>query len=299
MSTARITLDNPAFSGRFRDLGRGSYFVKPAARQVQTRDIRDVYERPARQVSSVKPARQRQEKSEVLLRAITTPPKVTSKKRRARIGGQQILMSMAAVVFVSGIAVALIGLRTNKHVEAQVQAVTKQAQQNPETAPNEQAPSAQAVGEYRVAPDLPRYVRIAKLGLTARVTRQGLDKDGAVRAPGNVHDVGWYDGSAKPGEDGAMLFDSHVSGPTTRGAFYGIKKLAAGDIIEVERGDGQKLSYKVVKSSVADASDTDMASAMVPADSNRQGLNLITCTGKYNSSTKQYEQRIIVYAVPV
>mgnify|MGYP001197190424 CR=1 FL=1 len=297
MSTARITLDNPAFSGRFRDFGRGSYFVNPTPKNAQARDIKDVYERPARQIAQTKPAQQRQARSEVLLRNATVQPKITP-RRTKRIGTQQILVAMASMVFIAGISVAVLGLRTNKHVEAQVQAVTKQAQANPD-GPQEDKPSAQAMASYQVAPDLPRYIRISKLGVMARVTRQGLDKEGAIKAPGNVHDVGWYDGSAKPGEDGAMLMDSHVSGPTTPGAFKNIHKLVAGDTIEVERGDGQKLTYKVVRSVSTKAEETDMAAAMLPADSNRQGLNLITCTGKFNATTQKYEQRIVVYAVPV
>ena len=96
-----------------------------------------------------------------------------------------------------------------------------------------------------------------------------------------------------------MLLDSHVSGPTVRGAFFNIKNLVAGDVIEIEKGDGQKISYSVVSSAVTKAADTDMAAAMTPANGSDKGVNLITCAGKFDPATGEYEDRIVVYAVQI
>lgn len=297
MSTARITLDNPAFSGRFRDLGRGSHFVKPRARQVVVRGISDVYAPAPRKVTSAKPAAQRQAKSQVLQRTTTRPIAPKSKNKMSKPSSQKVMMTMASLVFLFGIGVAVLGLKTNKHVEAQVQSVVNRAEQSDEGVPKEEKPSQAVMSSYAVDPNLPRYIRINKLGVYARVQRQGLTKTGALKAPGNVYDAGWYENSSKPGEGGAMLLDGHVAGPTAKGVFNRIKDLKAGDVIEIERGDGQKFSYAVVKSTVSDVASTDMSAALTSVTPGKAALNMITCTGKYNSSTGEYDQRITVFAV--
>lgn len=205
---------------------------------------------------------------------------------------------MASLVFMFGIGVALVGLRTNKAVEAQVQSTVEKIQ-NQTNPVDEQKPSQAELGAYTVGPTAPRYVRINKIRVFARVQKQGLDGSGAVKAPGNVHDAGWYKDSSRPGEAGAMLLDGHVAGPTTPGVFTDIKKLQAGDTIEIERGDGQRFTYSVVKSETTPADQTNMTAALLSAEPGRPALNLITCTGKYNAETGQYDDRIVVYAVQI
>jgi sortase (surface protein transpeptidase) len=314
MSTAPISLDNPVFAGRFRDFGRGSHYPN-VTRPTEPAPIRDVVEKSApglpaslpQNVNSKKPestvrngnitatlpVQPRQARSEVLMRNITAPPAKAVMERKTT--SQRVMIAMAVVVFLMGSGVAFWGLRANKRVEAQVSAISKQDS----SSADEDKPTADAMANYKVEPSLPRYVRINKIDVFARVMREGVDKTGALKAPGNVHDVGWYENSSKPGEAGAMLLDSHVSGPTTKGAFYAIKNLKPGDTIEVERGDGQKFTYSVVRSTVADADQTDMGDAMLPAVDGKPGLNLITCTGAFDAKTSTFKQRIIVFATQV
>ena len=201
---------------------------------------------------------------------------------------------MASLIFVVGVGIAALGFKTNKNVEAQVQSVT---QNNNQTGlPSEEKPDDAAMASHVVAPDQPRYIRISKINVFARITSQGIDKDGALKAPGNVHNAGWFTKSAKPGLPGAMLLDGHVSGPTQKGVFYNIKDLKAGDKLEVERGDGEIFNYTVVQSQTYNADATDMTKAMEPITKSKPGLNLITCTGKFDSKTGKYPQRIIVFA---
>ncbi|MCX6727270.1 MAG: class F sortase [Candidatus Saccharibacteria bacterium] len=245
------------------------------------------------------PIKPRQCKSQVLQRRVTVAPKKTKIRNTTSIK-QKALLSMAMTVFVVGLGVAGLGLRTNKHVAAQVATVAEKAKNSEEAPiPTEQKPTAAAYGAYTVDPTRPRYVRIAKIGVAARVMPQTTTKSGALKAPGNVNDAGWFTSSSKPGEGGAMLLDGHVAGPTQRGVFYNIKKLVAGDVIEVERGDGTVFRYKVVKSNTTDVADTDMSDALISAETGKQGLNLITCTGTYDEKSGEYNQRIIVFAVAI
>ncbi len=304
MSTARVTLDSPVFAGRLRQFSRGTPFVHaPAARVAQPRVISDVHEAPRatrQSFGDVAPALPRQNRSEVLQRNVTSIPAVAKKRRKlAKPFGQRLLVAMASMVFMAGMAVAVLQLRTNKEVISQVRQNNAVAGIATEEAVSEEEPTYAALANHQVDPTAPRYVSIPSQKVFARVQRQGLDKTGALKAPGNVFNAGWYENSSKPGEAGATLLDGHVAGPTKRGVFYAIKNLKAGDLIGIERGDGKKFNYKVVKTVISNAAATDMTSALLPVTAGTAGLNLMTCTGQYDHKTGEYDQRVIVFAQQV
>lgn len=210
---------------------------------------------------------------------------------------------LVVVLFAIGGGVALLQLKTNHYVAAQVDLVQQQAASSTgneitdnAVPPDETKPSN--LQAYIVPPDQPRYLRIAKLDVFARVRKLGVKANNELMAPNNIYDTGWYEESAKPADaGGAMLVDGHVHGPSNPGVFAGLKKLQAGDVIEVERGDGQKFNFVVVESQSYDADATDMAAALTSIVPGKLGLNLITCSGPLDDSGNHYEQRLIVYAV--
>lgn len=317
MAESRIGLDNPAFDGRFKQFGRGSYMpTRPAA--VARQFINDIQYAEQPTVSSEvvessseeplkldkttpvasapsRPPVSRISHSEVIQRNITQRP-VANSYRKPVFTMPRVVFAMAVVVFLVGIGVAYVGFKTNRNVEAQVQAVSRQQDSD---VPKEEKPSDSDLASYSVAPDLPRLISIDKIGLKARVQSMGMDSKGALQAPGNVYDTGWYNQSSKPGQAGAMLIDGHVHGPTTKGAFYGLTSLAVGDVINIERGDGQTFNYKIVDSAITPAEKTDMAKALLPIEAGKEGLNLITCTGKLDTSTNDYPERLVIYAVRI
>lgn len=231
--------------------------------------------------------------------------KKASKKQRTKVNKQTALLYvMASVLFIVGGAVSFSGLRTNHHVEAQVRTLQQKSQSseqsgNPQSAdiPSTDKPASDAVRSYVVAPNMPRYIDIPKLGEHARIVSLGTKADGSLASPGNIYDIGWYNGSSLPGQPGAMLLDGHVSSWNAHGTFYDLKKLKTGDDIKVERGDGKVFTYKVLKSVTYDHQSVDMKSAVVSADPGKPGLNLITCTGRVVPGTNEFDGRLIVYAV--
>jgi sortase (surface protein transpeptidase) len=157
--------------------------------------------------------------------------------------------------------------------------------------------SPEIISAYSVAPDLPRVIRIPRLQLAARIKRLGARSSGELMTPTNINDTGWYDGSVKPGENGTLLIDGHVAGPTKAGVFQRLKILKEGDTIEVERGDGKTFTYKVIKLESVDRNKFNMNAALASADPGKPGLNLVSFSGRYDVRTNQYEQQVIVYAV--
>ncbi|HEY4964165.1 MAG TPA: sortase [Candidatus Saccharimonadales bacterium] len=218
-----------------------------------------------------------------------------------------ILIGIAIALLITGLGVSLLDWRSNlkadQHAAKLVNAAnhsTKPAVPSditqPDTVPSTIQPSTNDLANYIVAPNLPRYLIIQKLGVDARVLSVGVNAQGALETPDNVFDTAWYNGSSQPGQPGTMLIDGHISSWTTHGVFYGLNTLKPGDTIELQRGDGTMFTYKVVKTQVYNASNVDMTTAMTPINPSVPGLNLISCTGDVIAGSSEFNERIIVFA---
>ncbi len=152
-----------------------------------------------------------------------------------------------------------------------------------------------AVDAYKVAADLPRILTIDRIAVRARILPMSVNNDGAVQAPINIYDSGWYTGSAKPGQKGAAFIDAHASGMTREGLFAYLDKLKKDDTLSVELGSGEVLKYKVVHTEAQKLDAIDMAKVLRPYADVREGLNLMTCTGSWVKDKNTYDSRVIVY----
>ena len=251
----------------------------------------------------VPPAEPRQERSKVLRRQFVAqpePPVPVEKTRRSRL--QIALVGMACLVVGLGLLVNIQTIQTNKDAKAQVSALshTSSGDEGVNGVPSETKPTYS--GKYSVAPNLPKYIKIPRLGVNARVLPMGVNSTNQLKAPSNIYDAGWYNASAKPGDsgsNGAILIDGHVHGPTLPGVFVGIKNLAADDTIQIYRGDDKLFTYKVVKVQNYDADKIDMGMMLSSIQPGQPGLNLITCGGQFDKSSNEYKQRTAVFAVQI
>jgi sortase (surface protein transpeptidase) len=165
------------------------------------------------------------------------------------------------------------------------------------SAPSSVKPKAQAVATYTVPPDNPKDISIPAINTgTVRVFKLGLLTDGSIGVPNNIYDAGWYNASAKPGQNGAMFIYGHVSNWEANGAFHDLKKLKPGDTVTVTRGDDQKFTYKVVISETYSARSVPMDKVLAPITPGQQGFNLMTCAGKVIKGTSEFTDRLVVYA---
>lgn len=212
------------------------------------------------------------------------------------------LIALSLLSISVGTYMALVGWQANHTAIAQANRLSSQsAAQGGDGGgvPSSVAPSALAVSNYKVAPSDPRYLNIPKLAVHARVLALGTTKTGALAAPGNIFDTGWYKQSAKPGQNGAMLIDGHISNWQAKGVFYGLNRLAVNDTVSVERGDGRVFNYKVVKTQSLAADQVNMASLLVSNNSSKPGLNLISCSGEVVPGTNEFNKRLIIYTVQI
>lgn len=164
---------------------------------------------------------------------------------------------------------------------------------------DETVPQKNTLASYTVASSLPRALYINKIKISARIMPMSVNTDGSVQAPRNIFDSGWYSGSVKPGEIGAMFIDGHASGPTREGLFAYLDKLVEGDVITVEKGDGSRLNYKVVHTEIQPLANLDMKKMLLPYGTVSRGLNMMTCTGTWVNASKTFDKRVLVFAEQV
>jgi LPXTG-site transpeptidase (sortase) family protein len=310
---SRISLDDPVFRGRLKS--PRNVHIYPVARKDFVNGHSPAPSLPPKHpptvLSKPKPHQQvrpmhlpRQARTSVLNRRLTHHASLSSAPQRKQRQSHKpkVLMGMAALLLLGGIFVFINGLNTNRAVKAQVQQLSASAEDNDggmtDGVPSEQDPPKN-LGSYSVAPDLPRLLTIEKIDVSARVRRVGVGENNTMKAPASIFDVGWYEGSAKPGENGTVVLDGHVSGPTKQGVFYNLNKLKTDDTMTLTRGDGQVFTYSVVETMTYDDDKVDMPKLLTTAVVGKPGLNIITCSGKFNSRTNQYEQRTVVFAVQI
>lgn len=283
-----------------------SHIAKTAEPNQQTsRTVQDISAQPAKLVTAaprIEIDRQqhlpKQSRSNVLKRQmVKQAAKLRPSKHRWPLM-PTLLTAMAVMLFMAGVLVLVSTLRTNDSVKAQVKQLSQQTDDDGITdeLPSEDNPPTN-LGDYKVAPDMPRFFNIEKLGVHARVKRVGVSADNVLKAPANIFDVGWYDGSAKPGENGTVVLDGHVSGPTKHGVFYNAGSLKAGDKVQLERGDGKVLSYTVTAVETHDYDKVDMSKVLTSSVPGKPALNFMTCAGRFNVRTNSFEQRIVVFTV--
>lgn len=170
-----------------------------------------------------------------------------------------------------------------------------------DTPPQTEPPMAEAKANHKVPPQNPKYLIIPKLSVNTNVQAMSVTTQGAIDAPKTAWDVGWYQDSTLPGAgSGAALIDGHVNDAfNTPGVFSELSNLNGGDDVMIIRGDDSKLTYKVVDTASQPLGAIDMKRVLSSADPSKEGLNLITCGGRYDKTTKTYSDRIVVFTVRV
>lgn len=157
-------------------------------------------------------------------------------------------------------------------------------------------PSEQPVpASYSVPADKPLSIEMPSIKAKGFIQQVGVDKKNQMVAPGNVNMAGWYVKSVLPGDKGLSIIDGHVNGLYAKGVFYNLGKLKSGDEFRVTFGDKSIRKFKVVglKTVTTEEANTEL---FVRDNKLERQLNLITCAGKYDKSSRTYDSRVIVTA---
>lgn len=150
-----------------------------------------------------------------------------------------------------------------------------------------------AVVAPKVVEGIPEaYLKIPRIGVNAVIKSMGVTSDGVMLVPGNRFDVGWFSLGTRPGQTGSAVIGGHNRWASKPGVFANLNQLKIGDVLSVVDTNGIPTSFMVKDMRIFDAKDTN--SGIFDSDSGVH-LNLITCTGTWDPSTKTYTKRLVVF----
>jgi hypothetical protein len=141
----------------------------------------------------------------------------------------------------------------------------------------------------------PQKLVIVKLDVGAPIEAVGVARDGALDVPADPDRLGWWIGSALPGDRrGTVLIAGHVdTARDGKGALYRLESLAMGARVDVRAGD-RTIAYRVT-------ARRSYAKSRLPKELYRRDtapqLALVTCGGAFRNGA--YDHNVVVYATPL
>ena len=146
----------------------------------------------------------------------------------------------------------------------------------------------------------PVAVEVTRLGARVDVEPVGVADDGQMEIPAEVETAGWYRFGARPGDAaGTVVIAAHVDSIASAGLgpFAALLDATPGDEVEVQLEDGSTVTYAVEGVERRTKEGIDWEEVFVREGPAR--LVLITCGGRFLRDVGQYEDNIIVSAVPL
>jgi len=140
---------------------------------------------------------------------------------------------------------------------------------------------------------IPTRLQIPSINVDTKVNPSGLLENGEMDVPNDIVSTGWFENGYMPGQPGNAVIAGHVDGKNGPAVFYDIGKLNNGDEIIVTDKNESELVFVVNKIEIYPFDESPLREIF--GFSNGSKLNLITCTGEYNTDGSFYEDRLVVY----
>lgn len=243
------------------------------------------------------PALPRQRKSQVLARRISG--KAASYQKQAAQSRRRLQTAFAGgaalVLVVIGSGVVIFG-QFEKAPETQATVPATLGATTINGGIDEAPVSTDAVMSHTGQATDPVRISIPRVGVISRIFGVSADQTGQPVPSENIYDFGWLKTSGTPG-NGVMVLNGYQNGPTKTGSLEQIKVLAAGDVVQVERGDGQQIKYVITKTQSYAADAIDVAAFVASADSTKPSLVMLTNQGRFSIRENRFESRTVVWAV--
>lgn len=142
---------------------------------------------------------------------------------------------------------------------------------------------------------VPVRLKIPKINVDAPIEQVGLTSDGSMDTPKDPLDVASYSPGPRPGETGSAVIDGHFDRKGgSPGVFYNLNKLQNGDKLSVEDETGATITFVVRESRKYDPK-ADAAGVFRSGDG-KVHLNLITCSGVWDTGQQSYSNRLVIFA---
>jgi sortase (surface protein transpeptidase) len=216
----------------------------------------------------------------------------TERTERRRESLRGIDRASLVVLCLAGLVIAGIsGLRLDGNLKSARSVAQSSATTPPAQAPVSPAPPTATLGDQTPAV-YPVAVSIPAIKVQATLQNLGLTSAGVLAPPTDTTQVGWYTGSAVPGEIGPAVLAGHIDSTTGPAVFYDLAELKPGDTITITLSD--RTTVQFVVSAVTSYAKADFPTANVYGPVPDAELRVITCGGAFTDG--HYLNNVIVYA---
>ncbi len=202
--------------------------------------------------------------------------------------------ALAAVLGLSGAATVTTGFLLEPAPPAAVHADSAASTRPPVTSATTTPVETVQPGPPSLPRSVPTSIHIPAIDVRAPVTTLGLNPDHTVEVPTDFSQTGWYRHGPTPGETGPAVILGHVDSHRGPAVFYRLDQLTPGDRVHIARADGTTATFRVeaIGRYPKTAFPTDRVYGPTPGAE----LRLITCGGRFNTTTRSYTDNIVAYA---
>ena len=143
----------------------------------------------------------------------------------------------------------------------------------------------------------PVSLTIPAIGVHTKLIRLGITAQGTLQVPTVTSVAGWYTGSPRPGEVGSSVIAGHIDSYLGPGIFYRLGDMRPGQRIYVRRGNGSLAVFSVT--AVHQYPKDRFPTGQVYGPAPDAELNLITCGGTFDYTTRSYLSNTVVYSTEI
>lgn len=141
---------------------------------------------------------------------------------------------------------------------------------------------------------IPATIKIPAINVDTFIERVGLTKEGIMDVPKNIWNTGWFgNGGYRPGDLGNAVIAGHLDAPGSKAVFWDLDKLKVSDKVILSDKAGKQVTFEVFERQVYPYNNAPMQNIF--GASTEPHLNLITCGGTFDSTSQNYNKRLVVY----
>ena len=223
--------------------------------------------------------------------------KATVRGRAGRHGAHG-WWALALALLLVGTGSLFLGLRGHEHPLAGPASTPRTSFPGSHRPPSTSAGSTTTTSKAKVPQPFalrstPVELRVPAIALDVSLSTLGLNLNGTVQVPTDIHQPGWYRLGPSPGQDGSAVILGHVDSYQGPAVFFKLRSLVTGDLVEVTLADGVSAQFKVTD--VVQYLKTSFPDQLVYSGHGQSTLQLVTCGGTFDAQTGHYLSNIVVY----
>lgn len=142
----------------------------------------------------------------------------------------------------------------------------------------------------------PARLVIPRLGIDTAIEPVGVLDNGNLGTPEDPFNAGWYEGGARPGEEGTAVLDGHLNLNGEPTIFRRLKLMRPGQKIRVTDDLGRTRTFIVEETATYRVHEAPLEKIFRHDGAEGRFLHLITCAGEWDTALDHYNARHIVYA---